>query len=358
MPRLDAFSYAVPTTARALTYFPNKVREGLFVSIDDGIAEYAPLTGIHSASLEQAIRAINNFASERLREVVRDAQGLSTAGLAQLFGSLPPLMGYLLSMAHFHNQLGSNAPRSTGMIKLAALIEASDAPTAIALAQTYLAQGFSHLKIKVGGLAIEDEVRKVKTIAAIAGSGVALRLDANRRFTFTDAASLLTGLKRVCLEYVEEPTHEIHRLHELRSCHEAGLAIDESLTDVHDLDWLLSAQVSHVIIKPSRFNNLFTTFNLVKEAKARGLIPIFSHCFESEFSSAIFALMIDELGLHSHAHGILVDGFFRHGVFAQPLRSFRGRLSISDAALACTMPFLEVNDILTRVTGLDAHCNA
>jgi o-succinylbenzoate synthase len=343
MAELTAFTYAIPCTARAALYFPDKVREGLFVCINDhhglGIGEFAPLKNFHHTTIDQTLTAIKNFGAKGLQRVLTDAQILSDNDLATFFEAIPSSLSYMLSMAHFHHRIVSKHYVSDAKLKLAALIEVSDVTQAIALAQTYVAQGFGHLKIKIGGRPIEDEIRKIKTIAAIAGERVKLRLDANRCFSFSEAAKLLQGLKRVPLEYFEEPISEQHRLHELGQHYGINLAVDESL-DVHDLSWLIDAKISHVVIKPARFNNIYVTFKLVRKLKALGIVPILSHCFESEFSQSIFALMVDALSLYDNAHGIVVDGIFREGVFTQPLRSFRGQLSVSDASQLSMTSFL------------------
>jgi o-succinylbenzoate synthase len=352
---LSAFSYALPCTARALSYFPHRLREGIFIRVDGddgvGMGEYAPLVGIHSMQIADAIVSVKNFSLAKWYGALCDAKEVADDELVSFFSNFPPLIGYLLSMVHFHRSTFTHERCARGTLKLAALIESEEASSAIALAQTYGAQGFRHIKIKTGLLPIDEEIRKIKTIASVVGSRVKLRLDANRRLSFAEASSLLKGLKRVPLEYVEEPTHEINRLADLWQDHQVNLAIDESLVNVDDLSWLITSKISHVIIKPGRFVNLYVTFKLVKEAKRLGLTPILSHCFESEFSSAIFALMIDKLQLNDSAHGIMVDGVFRQGVFIEPLRAFRGQLSVENAAMLSRSPFLGSRENFTPIIG-------
>jgi o-succinylbenzoate synthase len=253
----------------------------------------------------------------------------------QALSRYDPALRNLLSMTLLYAHLfgGEKKTFSDRHLKLSALIEASDRNTAIALAQAYVAQGFSTLKIKIGGLSLDEEIKKVKTIGAIAGPKVKLRLDANQRFCFDDAVLLLKAFKRLSIDYIEDPIAELDRLKDLRE--ECGIAIglDEPLC-AFDGDWDLVKQigVSHVVIKPARFDTIFSVLRLIKWAKSSGITPIFSHAFESEFSSAVFAALIDHLDLSDHAHGVIADGMFKRGVFLKPLRSFRGSLSL-DAAL-------------------------
>lgn len=353
MAPFSAYAYALPCTTRAERYFPTRIREGMFLQIEDqaglGVGEFAPLSGIHRTTLAEAIAEARSFDQNDITRTLHDAELLTNQERAALFAQFPTTLGHMLSMACFHRLMQKRARAVRGMLKLAALIEVDDAADAIALAHNYVAQGFAHLKIKVGGLKLDLEITKIKTIAAIAGKQIKLRLDANRRYSFDEACALMSGLKRIEIEYFEEPTHESTRLAELHDLFGIPVAVDESMCTIDDLAWLVDANVSHVIIKPGRFSNVFSTFDLVNRAKTMGLVPIFSHCFESEFSSSIYALMIDALGLNESAHGIVVDGIFRQGVFTEPLRSFRGQLSIDYAAVLSKTAFLAPHGVFTQI---------
>lgn len=351
MAHLSAYAYALTCTTRAIRHFPQKIREGFFLCVEGdagiGVGEFAPLVGIHTADMHDARAIARSFDARAIATQFALAARHNIDELDDVFNTYPPIMSQVLSMAYFHSSTRVHA--SCAMIKLAALIDVSDPQTAIALAQAYGAQGFRHLKIKVGGLSVDDEIKKIRCIAALGGKKIHLRLDANRRWSYDEACAFLSGLKRVPIEYFEEPTYETVRIKDLHDAFKVNIAADESYAFVDDLEGLAASKISHIIIKPGRFSNLFTTWRIVKRAQALGLRPILSHCYESEFSSAIFALMIDALSLHDDAHGIVVDGVFRHGVFAQPLRSFRGKLSVETAALLSCTPFLREREGLSRI---------
>lgn len=353
MVHLSAFTYALDCTQRATPYFPQKIREGLFVQIEKngafGVGEFAPLRGFHSCGVADAVsqtKSLDTKAIARLRDY---SDNWPEQESVEFFRDYASPVSHMLSMAMFHQALQKLRAPSSRMLQLAALIEVGQAPLAISLAQAYLAQGFSHLKIKVGSLPVNEEIKKISTIAAMAGKKIKLRLDANRQFSVDEARSFLKGIRRIPLEYFEEPCADLGSLKLLKEEFGVNLAVDESLTNFDDLDWLLDAGISHIIIKPGRFHNLFAAMALVRRAQTRGLKSIFSHCFESEFSSAIFALMIESLGLTEDAHGVVVDGIFRRGVFLQPLRSFRGQLSLESAFRLCVSPFLQDQQRVTQI---------
>ncbi|HXW53173.1 MAG TPA: enolase C-terminal domain-like protein [Myxococcota bacterium] len=278
-----------------------------------GVGEYAPMSGIHPHAIEDALHQVQSFPVSMLS--------------SDLFESMPQPLGYILSLAHFHAS-EKKAPKKEcpTSIKLAALVEANNVNQAVQLAQGYLAQGFTCLKIKVGSLSVEEERQKIKTIAAIGDGNLSLRLDANKRLTLVQAIDLVKNLKQIKIEYFEEPLRDIGEAKELHEATGVDIALDESFNSMVDLD---RPHLQYLIMKPSRFNSIYQAMNLAQEAMRLGKSVILSHCFESEHSSALYALFIHRLALHERAHGILAEGFFKHGVFASPLRSFRGTLPLT-----------------------------
>lgn len=356
MARLSAFTYALPCARRGIKYFPSGFREGLFLQVEQadgrfGIGEYAPLSGIHRHSIGDVLGMVQALKTDRLDEVFSIEPGLTSLKLTEKFSRWPYPLSFLLSMAHFHQALVSRSATSDKRraIRMSALIDATASNEAIALAQGFLAQGFDCLKIKVGGLPINDEVTKIKTIAAIAGAAVNLRLDANQRLSLADARTLLQGLRRVKLEYFEEPLADMTHAQDL--CEESGvnIAVDESFLPPFDVALLVKAGIKFLVIKPSRFNSVYQVIELAADAKRQGIAPIFSPCFESEFSAAMAGLMIDELGLLEYAHGIVTEGFFKHGVSTEPLRGFRGQLLLDSAISMSSRDFLSCSPSIKRI---------
>jgi L-fuconate dehydratase len=68
-----------------------------------------------------------------------------------------------------------------------------------------LADGFGHLKVKVGS-DIENDVRRSKMVRALAGPDVLISIDANQRWDVGEAIANVARLAPVGLHWVEEPT--------------------------------------------------------------------------------------------------------------------------------------------------------
>lgn len=333
MAKLSVHRYSLPCSARLKHFFPHQVREGIFLAIHDdnagiSVGEFAPLRGIHRDSIDDICNA-NILCQGSLSDLVE--QEHSVQGLR-----------FMMSMAMLHHEWRDSFAMRTEdrSIALAALIDVTAFEQAIWMASGYVAQGYTCLKIKIGQLPICEEIQKIKTIAHMAPTGIKIRLDANKRYSLSEADELVSGLRRVSIEYYEELLADNRDVKKLHEQHGVALAVDESLTDRNQLADFKAAGVTHVIIKSSRFSSIFSAIKIANDAISLGMKPIFSHCYESEFSSTISALIIDKLNLLDDAHGIVVDGVFHRGVFKTPLRSFRGKLSLTTARERCYSSFL------------------
>jgi o-succinylbenzoate synthase len=326
MVRLSAYTYSRTCTVFGEHYFHSRRRQGVLVNFENrqysGIGEYAPLAGLHAETVEDVLSKLSHDNTLKLQEILAEASDDYDL-LAGAFELLPAPWGYLMSMAHLHadfkRQIATNGPDH--VVKLSALVEKADVNNAVISAQGYLAQGFHCLKIKVGSLSLKDEIKKVKTIEAIGGGKLTIRLDANKNLTFSEAVSIAKATKR--LQYFEDPIADLSQAKNFYQETGVPVAIDESLPNFDEKSW---DGIKFLIIKPSRLKNIYQLIKLAHLAKQKGLSLILSHCFESDFSAAMFALLIEKLNLSAYAHGIYAEGFFKENLYAQPLRSFRGQL--------------------------------
>jgi L-fuconate dehydratase len=74
------------------------------------------------------------------------------------------------------------------------------------LAREAIADGFTHLKLKVGA-DLDDDVRRVKMVRELVGPDIVLSIDANQCWDVDTAIEAIGRLKPYDLAWVEEPTH-------------------------------------------------------------------------------------------------------------------------------------------------------
>ncbi|MDA7417098.1 mandelate racemase [Xenophilus arseniciresistens] len=71
--------------------------------------------------------------------------------------------------------------------------------------QAYLDAGYTHVKIKAGGLSLGDELRRIEAVLRKVGAGNRLALDASCAFNRSDALAFTRAIESYRLRWLEEP---------------------------------------------------------------------------------------------------------------------------------------------------------
>ena len=74
-------------------------------------------------------------------------------------------------------------------------------------ARSYVEQGFTGMKTKVGGLTVEEDVRRVRALREAIGPDVRLMVDANEAYNATTAIRIGHKLAELDLMWFEEPVN-------------------------------------------------------------------------------------------------------------------------------------------------------
>ena len=71
----------------------------------------------------------------------------------------------------------------------------------------YVELGYTTVKMKVGGLSIEDDVRRVRTVRKCIGPNVSVLLDANQAYDVASAIAAARAFEPYVIGWFEEPVH-------------------------------------------------------------------------------------------------------------------------------------------------------
>ncbi len=213
-------------------------RELLTVTLTDetgatGRGEASPLEGYDGVSVARVARAL-----ERYRQVLADAQNMSGA---QVIDACRKVEDLPQALAAVDIALWDRAGRRVGKpvaelltddpareVKVNATLSATDRTSAAEQAQRAVEEGFECIKLKVG---IGDDAGRVAAVRAAAGTQVALRLDANGAWGVDEAVGTIEALAPAGLELVEEPTHGLQAVREVRERVSTRIAIDETAAE-------------------------------------------------------------------------------------------------------------------------------
>jgi L-alanine-DL-glutamate epimerase-like enolase superfamily enzyme len=243
--------------ARALqtSYGAVRERELLVVSLgsDDlvGYGEAAPLEAYDGVSIERVEQALDRYAP--VLERSREMNGAQLVEACRDADDLPQ------ALAAIDLALWDRAGRRTGKpvaallsddyathVPVNATLTALDRAGAAAEAAQAVQDGFSCLKLKVG---LGDDAGRVAAVRAGAGPRAALRLDANGAWSVEQAIAAIDALSPAGLELVEEPTHGLHAVREVRERVAVRVSIDET---AGELGALTAGVADAVCLKISR----------------------------------------------------------------------------------------------------------
>ncbi len=105
----------------------------------------------------------------------------------------------------------------------------------------HLDAGYTMLKMKVGGMALADDLGRVEAVKAILPKGGTLAVDANSKFFRDDALAYARGLRRFDLRWFEEPCDPLDYalLAEIAANYDAPLSTGENLYSTQDVENLV-----------------------------------------------------------------------------------------------------------------------
>jgi L-alanine-DL-glutamate epimerase-like enolase superfamily enzyme len=105
----------------------------------------------------------------------------------------------------------------------------------------HLDAGYAMVKMKVGGLPLDEDVRRLEGVLQVVGSGDRLAVDANGKFQREEALAYAKALAPFKLRWFEEPCHPLDYalFAELASIYAPPLATGENLYSTQDVENLV-----------------------------------------------------------------------------------------------------------------------
>ncbi len=174
------------------------------------------------------------------------------------------------------------------------------------------AAGYEAVKLKVGGREVEEDVELVRGLREVLGKEVSLRLDANRAWSFAEAAHFARAVEGLEYEYIEEPLRDPTGLADLVRDHGVPVALDESLVGMAPEDLQRRAYVRAVVIKPTLVGGISRTLRLAGEARRLGFTPVISSAYETGIATEALLMLSSATGGGRVAAGL--DTYRRLGV--------------------------------------------
>ena len=105
----------------------------------------------------------------------------------------------------------------------------------------HLDAGYTMVKMKVGGLALAEDLRRVEAVKSILPAGAQLAVDANAKFARDEALAYAEGLSPFKLRWFEEPCDplDFSLMAEIANAYAPPLATGENLFSTQDVENLV-----------------------------------------------------------------------------------------------------------------------
>jgi O-succinylbenzoate synthase len=337
----DLFQYTLELS-RPLTVRGQKLqnRQGLIIRLiseqgDEGFGDVAPLPGFSQETLSEALVQMQFLRSKLRDQAIPERltkfsgqfdQWLDSFDLrpSARFGFESAVL-HLLANAH-HAPVHKLIPATTyHPVRVTGLLS-GDKKQLITQTKELIGQGFSALKLKVGG-DIDEDIEKVLTVNNLAYGKALLYLDANQMWDFEEAVSFGKAIGCAAASYIEEPFKGISRIPEFFDQTLIPVALDESIKGLSLEEIRAISGVETIVIKPTMLGSIEKTLQLLTQAENFALDAVISSSFESSIGLWMLANIV-EASTHNTAAGLDTLKWFRSDVLKKPVAIKNGKIDI------------------------------
>ncbi|HYJ33639.1 MAG TPA: o-succinylbenzoate synthase [Candidatus Binatia bacterium] len=327
---------------------PITEREGVLIALEDsngriGLGDAAPLAGFGLETLGSCAAALRG-AARRLTGLPEESYLEGAANLTHLAPvAAAPAARHAIDLA-LHDLAARAAGRSIGallggdaaleVVPVNAVVPRVAPERAATLAREALEAGARVLKLKVGGVALAEDLARVRSVREAAGGDVAIRLDANQAWGEEEALAAIAALRVYEIEYIEQPVaaSNLRALARLRREGGVAVAADESVTDLRAARRVLDAGAADILVlKPMVLGGLHAARQVAALATERGVRIVVTSLVESAVGRTGALHLAASLGPAPHAHGLATGSALAEDVADAP-RMERGMLRLPDGA--------------------------
>lgn len=346
---IDVYHFSIPfiRTIKVGSVCLRK-REGFLLSLTDnlgqtGFGEVAPLPGWDPFSLEDCRKDLSLVRKSLVHASYHpDSFHLTAPCLGMtalpvcfsphtLFGMESALMSLYLQR-RLKDASGPAALPDPLTVKVNGLfIPAPSDMETDAQIQALKASGFKTIKVKIGRLPADEEIRQILRLADAMETDIILRLDGNKNMSADTCQHYVSALKPLNVEYAEEPLQD-------GEAPPPGnvlwpLALDESLPlylhPERPTPECLPRGIQTVILKPGLLAGLSGMARFIADAQKRNMNIVLSSSFNTGVTLSVFGAFCRFAGLSPNSvHGLDTLRYLKSDVLMESPSIRRGALSI------------------------------
>jgi O-succinylbenzoate synthase len=190
-------------------------------------------------------------------------------------------------------------------------------------------------KVKVAepGQSLADEQARLEAVRDALGPGGRIRVDANGAWSVDEAVTHIPLLDRAAagLEYVEQPTADVHDLARVRRRVEVPIAADESIRRAEDPYLVRDLEAADVaVLKVQPLGGVQACLRIAEDI---GLPVVVSSALETSVGIAAGVALAAALPSLTHACGLATVQLLTDDVVPDPLLPVHGELPVRAVAV-------------------------
>ncbi len=325
-----------------------KNRQGLIIHLtsdqgEEGFGDVAPLPGFSQETLPDVLDQIPLLRSKFCDQEIPNELIKFTGQFDQWlnpFNLKPSLrFGFESAVLHLLANAQHTAPyklipaTTTHQVRIAGLLPGPK-DQLIKQTKALIGQGFTELKLKVGG-DIDEDIEKVLIVNDAAYGKVLLHVDVNQMWDYDQALAFSKAIGCAAISYIEEPFKDTSKIPEFFDQTLIPVALDESVKNL-TLEKIKSISgVERIILKPTMLGGIEKTLQLMTQAENFALDAVISSSFESSIGVWMLANII-EASSHNTAAGLDTLKWFESDVLKQPISIENGAINVNGQTIQKT----------------------
>lgn len=350
--RISPYRISFRTPFRTATH-EFRHREGHFLKLSgSGISvwsEAAPLPGFSHETHDKVGHLLDYY----YNDIENCLKQNRNPAILEFYNTLPASIRFGISMLwHQAKALEMNKSlceylkgQHTAKLPLNATLGRASVDEALKKVSNFVGNGYGTIKVKAGS-DFEQELELLRKIRAKYPE-LTLRVDANRSWSYEEALTYLSELKKIKPEYCEEPLRSPtpEMLSRLRNETSIPIAADESVRSADDASQLLKSDAADVLIlKPMLIGGIEEILNINSQAEDAGVSVVYTTSLEAGVGRLITAHIAAGLLQYPVACGLATGSMLTKDVFYDENFIEQGNFIIpEDAGLGATPDFSNVD---------------
>ena len=225
--------------------------------------------------------------------------------------------------------LNPNAPLS---VPVNAVLPLGDLQATVDLANEWVHQGFTTLKLKVGG---PESHAVVAALRESLGGAIKIRLDANGQWDRATAIREIRAYEPYDIEYIEQPTPggDLQALADVRRQVAIPVAADESFTDLASARILIEmGAIDVLVMKPMINDGLMACQAAARLARDAGVQVVVTTTLDSVVGRLGAAHLAAAAASPDLAQGLATGAWYSQELAPDPATIIDGRLTLPERA--------------------------